>query len=163
MNIRLDYMTKELYRTYMKDFVLDVSLFADPKAYKPYQYDPAECDKTFDRYVSLGRIHMVIMVNEEPAGEIILKKINYDEKHCTMGISMKSDDWKGKGYGTVAEKLALQYAFSCMNMETVFADALLNNTRSQHVMEKVGFNETHTDELFRYYRCDRNTWSADLP
>lgn len=155
MGIRLESMTKDLYRTFMREFIPDISLFSDPKAYKPYIYDQVRCDSTFDRYVSLGRVHLAIMVQNEPIGEIILKKISHEEKHCTMGISMKNDSWKGLGYGTAAEKLALQYAFQNMNMETVYADALLNNTRSQHVLEKVGFQETHTDELFRYYRCDR--------
>ena len=158
MNIRLETMTKEMYRAYLQEFILDISLFADPTAYKPYVYNQAKCDDTFDRYVSLGRVHFIIMVDSEAAGEVILKKINYEEKHCTLGISMKTDAWKGKGYGTAAEILALRYAFETMNMDTVYADALENNTRSQHVLKKVGFRETHTDDMFRYYRCDRKNW-----
>ena len=159
MKIRLELMTKEEYREYMKDFILDVSLFSDPSAYKPNVYDQEQCDATFDCYVSLGRVHLAIIVGDESASEIILKKINLEEKHCTMGISMKNDSWKGMGYGTAAEIKALEYAFNIMNLETVFADALLNNTRSQHVLKKVGFQETHTDEQFRYYRCDKGCWS----
>ena len=33
----------------------------------------------------------------------------------------------------------MKYAFEQMNMNTVFADAVRKNTRSQHVLEKVGF------------------------
>lgn len=89
--------------------------FSDPSTYKPYVYDQEQCDATFDCYVSLGRVHLAIMVGDESAGEIILKKINLEEKHCTMGVSMKNDSWKGMGYGTAAEIKALEYAFNMMN------------------------------------------------
>lgn len=50
------------------------------------------------------------------------------------------------------------YAFDILEMDTVYADAILKNTRSQHVLQKVGFIETHCDETFRYYRCDKAFW-----
>ena len=74
-----------------------------------------------------------------------------------MGISLQHDGYKNKGYGTKAESLALNYAFAELGMETVFADALINNRRSQHVLEKVGFMKTHQDDSFQYYRCDKAT------
>ena len=52
------------------------------------------------------------------------------------------------------------YAFDEMKMDTVFADSVLKNTRSQHVLQKVGFSETHRDEHFVYYRCDRESWTG---
>ena len=60
-----------------------------------------------------------------------------------------------QGFGTQAEILALEYAFQNLKMEIVYADALLNNHRSQHVLMKAGFRETHRDDAFVYYRCDR--------
>ena len=41
-------------------------------------------------------------------------------------------------------------------MVAVNADAALKNTRSQHVLEKVGFCYTHEDDTFKYYRCEAN-------
>ena len=79
-----------------------------------------------------------------------------------MGISLRSDDVKNRGYGTEAEIQALRYAFVQMGMETVFADSVINNVRSQHVLEKVGFIETHRDDSFIYYRCDRNSWTEPV-
>lgn len=77
-----------------------------------------------------------------------------------MGIAMRSDEFKNKGYGTVAEILALEHAFNKPGMETVFADTLKKNKRSQHVLEKVGFVKTHSDDMFVYYRCDQTGWRA---
>ena len=72
-----------------------------------------------------------------------------------MGIHLQNDAVKGKGYGTQAERLILQYAFEELGMVAVNADAALKNTRSQHVLEKVGFRYTHEDDTFKYYRCER--------
>ena len=44
------------------------------------------------------------------------------------------------------------------NLERVYADALIGNVRSRHVLQKAGFTETHHDEVFQYYVCSRNTW-----
>ena len=158
MNIRLCLMTKELCREFMQQFVLDPALFEDPANYKPYVYDQEQCDAYFQRHQQLGRIHMAILGNDKPIGELVLKKIDRENQHCTMGISMQCDKYKNKGYGTQAEILALSYAFDELRMETVFADSLLGNYRSQHVLEKVGFQKTHRNDVFQYYRCDKASW-----
>ena len=72
-----------------------------------------------------------------------------------MGIHLQNDAVKGKGYGTQAERLILQYAFEDLGMVAVNADAALKNTRSQHVLEKVGFKFIKEDGDFKYYRIDR--------
>ena len=72
-----------------------------------------------------------------------------------MGIHMRNDSVKGRGYGTWAEQMALKYAFDMLGMEAVNADAVLKNTRSQHVLEKAGFRFIRRDETHKYYRCER--------
>ena len=153
MNIHLKTMTKELARQYFRQFELDPDLFADKKQYQPYIYSDEKSDATVERYQKLGRIYLAIMLGEEPIGEVILKNIDQEQKHCTLGICMRSDVYKNKGYGTEAEMQTLQYAFCELGMETVFADALLDNKRSQHVLEKVGFRKTRQDDTFVYYQC----------
>ena len=63
---------------------------------------------------------------------------------------------KGKGYGTQAERLALRFVFDELGMTTVLADAIRENTRSQHVLKKGGFRFVGEDEIFRYYCIDRS-------
>ena len=158
MNIRLQIMTKDLARSYFRSFVLDPDLFLDKSQYKPYVYSEEKSDAVVARYQQLGRIYLAVMLEQTPIGEVILKNIDRAHKHCTLGISMQSDAYKNKGYGTQAEKLTLKYAFVELGMEKVLADALVTNTRSQHVLEKVGFVETHRDESFVYYKCNRGAW-----
>lgn len=40
-------------------------------------------------------------------------------------------------------------------MTAVNADAIMKNTRSQHVLEKVGFHLVGEDGAFKYYRIER--------
>ncbi len=158
MNIRLCEMTKELCRRYFRNFAFDPDLFADMTRIKPYVYDVSKCDATVDRYRAIGRVYLAIMLDEEPIGEVVLKDIDQQKKHCTMGIHLQCDTYKNRGYGTAAEILTLAYAFDEMGMQTVFADTIHKNTRSQHVLKKVGFIETHRDDRFIYYRCDKSSW-----
>jgi len=160
MNLQLRKMTKELSRQFHKTYENDPDLFMDMSKFQPYIYSVEQSDAIVDRYERLGRVYLAIMLDNEPIGEVILKHIDWEKKHCTLGISMRSDEYKNKGYGTKAEILTLSYAFNELGMETVFADAVLKNTRSQHVLKKVGFVETHCDEVFRYYRCDKECWSV---
>lgn len=57
--------------------------------------------------------------------------------------------------------MALKYAFEQMGMETVFADTVLKNTRSQHVLEKVGFRFIAQDGTFRYYKMTREDYDEN--
>ena len=160
MSISLQFMTKELARAYFQKFEMDPALLLDGQEFKPYVYSVEKSDATVERYKQLGRVYLAVMLNEEPIGEIILKKIDRTQKHCTLGISLRSDEFKNRGYGTTAEILALEFAFHQLNMESVFADAVRKNTRSQHVLQKVGFIETSRDDSFIYYRCDKADWNA---
>lgn len=160
MKIHLQEMTKELARRYFRQFEMDPALFADIRQFRPYVYSESACDETVERNKRLGRIYWAVMLDDEPIGELVLKNINLDEQHCTLGICMRSDAFKNKGYGTQAELLALDYAFNTMELSTVYADSLIGNTRSQHVLKKVGFQDTGRDANFIYYVCKKADWKA---
>ena len=163
MNIRLCKMTKALARQYFSHFEMDSMLFSDDRQFRPFLYSQEESDARVDRYEQLKRIYLAVMLDQEPIGELVLKNMDPEKKHCTMGISLVSDPYKNRGYGTRAEILALEYAFTELGMETVFADSIHRNLRSRHVLEKVGFQETGQDDTFVYYRCDRASWISPKP
>ncbi len=158
MNIHLCEMTRKIYHAYLKEFRNDPVMFLDTQKFVPFQYSQSAADANWERQRTLGRTHLAVMQDQEPIGEVVLKNIDQEKRCCTLGIHLKNDSFKNKGYGTQAEILTLQYAFTMMGMDTVYADALLKNERSQHVLQKVGFTETDQDENFRYYRCDKMTW-----
>lgn len=90
-----------------------------------------------------------------PIGENKLKNIDFVHKECTLSIHMQNDKFKGKGYGTIAEQLAIKYAFNEIGLKRVYADTIQKNKRSQHVLEKLGFRFIREDGMFKYYVIER--------
>ena len=151
--ITLKTMTRPLCHQFFRDFHSDPDILTPNQPFIPYHYTYDGCDAYFERQRNLERIHLAICLDEKPIGEIIMKNIDRHNGHCRLSIHMQSDAVKNKGYGTTAEKLALLFAFTELNMNTVFADALATNTRSRHVLQKAGFHLIHADETYCYFSC----------
>ncbi len=148
-------MTNALYHQYCQELENDPDLYRDMDTFKPYVYDFQQAEQYMRRKKEKKQLVFAILAEGLPVGEVLLKGIDREKKFCTMGICLQNDRVKGRGIGTRAEQLIVAYAFDTLGMETVYADALLKNTRSQHVLEKVGFRKTHEDDQFRYYRMDK--------
>jgi RimJ/RimL family protein N-acetyltransferase len=144
-------MTREMCHEFYKGFQNDPAI----GHYYEYIYTPEIADRYFDTNSVPDRKIFVIIADGEIVGECKLKNIDTEKRQCSMGIHLRDDSVKGKGFGTAAERLILNYAFEVLDMVAVNADAVLKNTRSQHVLEKVGFSFVRQDETFRYYRCER--------
>lgn len=153
--ISLEPITRELCHRYYKDFENDPAIYMDMGMFKIFTYDVEKVDQYFERQISKDRIVFMIMRNEEPIGEVKLKNIDDTKKECTLGIHLQNDLVKGLGIGTLAERMVLDYAFNELRMKKVYADAVLKNKRSQHVLEKVGFHFVKEDDMFKYYVIER--------
>lgn len=153
--ISLCIMTRELCHELYKGWENDPAIYMDMTLFSPYEYDEAAVNRYFDAKQNPFRVLFAIMKDSRPIGELQLKKIDREKKECTLSIHMQNDAVKGHGYGTCAEKLALQYAFDTLGMAAVNADVILKNTRSQHVLEKIGFRYVREENGFRYYRYVR--------
>ena len=127
----------------------------DMGLFKTYIYDEEKVDKYFDAKQNSSRMLFAIMLGDNAIGELQLKQIDMKTKECTLSIHMQNDAAKGKGYGTRAEQLAIEYAFEKLGMKAVNADTVIKNIRSQHVLEKVGFQFIKEDGDFRFYRIER--------
>lgn len=148
--VTLQHMTREQCHDFYREFENDPAV----GHYYEFHYDPAWADAYFDRNAAPDRRLFAIMLGSRIIGECKLKDIDDENHTCRMGIHLQNDSVKERGYGTRAERLLLRYAFEQMGMQTVYADAVLGNARSRHVLEKVGFSQTGQDETFAYYRCD---------
>ena len=151
--ILLCVMTRELCHELYKSWENDPALYNDMDLFAPYHYDKDTVNKYFDSKQNSDRVLFAIMKDGKPIGELQLKRIDMESKECTLSIHMQNDAVKGRGYGTCAEKLALEYAFDVLGMAAVNADTVIKNTRSQHVLEKVGFQYVGEKDGFKYYRC----------
>ena len=150
--ISLRIMTRQLCRELYSGWENDPAIYMDMDKFVPYRYDVAAVDRYFDARQEPSRVLFAIMRDGRPIGELQLKGIDREHRECTLSIHMQNDAVKGRGYGTIAEKLALKYAFDTLGMTAVNADTVLKNTRSQHVLEKVGFKYLEEKDGFKYYR-----------
>ena len=153
--ISLCIMTRELCHELYKSWENDPAIYMEMDLFAPYQYNETAVNRYFDSRQNPSRILFAIMRDGRPIGELQLKQIDPESKECTLSIHMQNDTVKGLGYGTYAEKLALKYAFDVLGMAVVNADTVVKNTRSQHVLEKIGFQLIGERDGFKYYRCVR--------
>ena len=153
--ISLCIMTRELCQALYKDWQNDPAIYMDMDNFEPYHYNEAVVDRYYESKQSPSRVLFAIIKDSKPIGELQLKKIDWERKECTLSIHLQNDSVKGHGYGTAAEKLALRYAFDTLGMNAVNADTITKNTRSQHVLEKVGFKYIEERDGFKYYRSVR--------
>ena len=161
--IRLQPMDRVLLHEYYKGFVMDADIFMDMSNFREYTYAPERVDAYFDRLQSQkDRVDFLIMKDEKPIGEIALKHIDETARQCELSIHLQNDSVKNKGYGTQAERLILDYAFQTLGMTAVIADSVLKNKRSQHTLEKVGFQETGRDDTFVYYKISKSDDRAEI-
>lgn len=93
---------------------------------------------------------------DEHIGNIKLEPIETEKKQGTVGILIGNKKYWGKGAGTEATKLLVEYAFKKLGLEGVSLGVILENKAAIRVYEKVGFEIVniekksirHGDELF---------------
>ena len=158
-------MTRELFHELFRGFQYDPDVFMDMELFERARgtaYDPEKTDARFDGRISKkDSMTFAVMLGERVIGEVVVKHIDRDEKTCELGIHLIDDSVKGRGFGTEAEKLAIEYAFNELGVKTVLADTILKNMRSRHILEKLGFEFTGEEEGFRKYRLDKEKYYAD--
>lgn len=147
-------MTDEMYHSYAREYDNDPDLYLPDQPYSHYEYSEERAERYLQRQKDLGRIMLAIMRGDEIVGELIIKNIKAGES-AVMGLALKNAKYKDQGIGTAAEKLAIGFVFDELDIPTLFADTIRSNTRSQHVLEKVGFRSVGEDKDFKYYRIDR--------
>lgn len=123
-------MTGELCRRYFREFEADPAILIDPADFRPFVYSDGWADAYFSRQADRGRVHLCVLFRGEPAGELLFKDVDREKRECTLSIHLRNDTCKGKGIGTRAEELALDYAFGQLGMAAVKADTVLHNVRS---------------------------------
>ena len=106
-------MTRELCRRFYREFENDPAIYVDMSRFAPYVYDEAAVDRRFDAQQVPDRRAFLVMLGERPVGEVILKYIDWDKRECSLSIHMVNDSVKNKGYGTQAERLAVEFTSRC--------------------------------------------------
>ncbi|ASJ07199.1 GNAT family N-acetyltransferase [Thermococcus pacificus] len=71
-------------------------------------------------------------------GLVGLHRIDYHNGHAELGYFLAREHW-GHRYGSEAVKLALEYAFTWLNLRKVYARVYEPNLPSIRILEKNGF------------------------
>lgn len=72
-------------------------------------------------------------------GVLQLAEIDHFEKRAAISIFLGLKELWGRGIGSTALRLLLDYAFTVQGLERVYSHVYGFNTRSQRLMEHVGF------------------------
>ena len=150
--ISLCIMTIELCHQFFRDHESDPAVYPDENQFQPDEYSEEAAESFYKRKQVPGRLELVAIMDGRTIGHVQLKNIDAEKRECELGFHMQNDSVKGLGYGTRIAQLALEYAYENLDMDAVYAYTILKNTRSQHVLEKVGFRYISEQDGFKYYR-----------
>lgn len=135
--IDLRSFTRENWHQFWMNYVADPVM--DPNE---YIYDSDQVDIKFNRsiereswYPDIG----IFLKNGEPIGNMNLKRIDYEQSKCELGIILVNDSVKGKGYGSEAVSLLINYTFNNLGLNKIYADTMGSNIKMQKIFSKLGF------------------------
>lgn len=138
-----------------------------PRSVAQIEADLEQFDESTNSIVFGIRTHD----NLELIGTIGLYEIEWSNQGAWLGMGIGDRDAWGKGYGTEALRLALQYAFGELNLHRLTLTVIAYNERAIALYEKAGFRREGVFREFgqrdgkRYdmvlYGLLRADWEAD--
>jgi RimJ/RimL family protein N-acetyltransferase len=75
----------------------------------------------------------------EWAGEVVLNDLDADNRSCGFRIALQGPRFYGRGLGTEATRLVVDYAFSVVGLHRIGLEVFDFNPRARHVYSKAGF------------------------
>lgn len=86
----------------------------------------------------------------EAFGEVVINNLDDENRSANIRITLFSEDALGKGYGTEAMRLAVDYGFKTLKLHRISLDVFDFNPRAIRVYEKIGFRQegVQRDTLF---------------
>ena len=144
--LRLTPETRGTIHAFFRALEQDPALIGEGEAFIPYCYDPSAVDARFDALQKRrDKRSYAILSDGAVIGNLEVKHIDAAAKSCELGICLVNDGVKNRGYGTQALRLGLDLCFETLGMARVTAKCLCTNTRSLHVLEKLGFRPAGGD------------------
>lgn len=74
-------------------------------------------------------------------GEVAINDIDLNNSSANIRIAINKKDDFGKGYGSEAMALAMNYGFGMLNLHRIELEVLSFNVRAIHTYEKLGFKQ----------------------
>jgi RimJ/RimL family protein N-acetyltransferase len=84
---------------------------------------------------------MVTTVDNKLIGSIGLHQISWPDRTAVTGTAIWDKEYWGRGYGTDAKMLLLDYAFNALDLLIIQSKVIAFNSRSLKYAEKCGYKE----------------------
>jgi RimJ/RimL family protein N-acetyltransferase len=95
----------------------------------------------FEPPQNMHRFAIVLLNGDALIGSISLHNIDHLNRNAYIGIFIGGDENRGKGYGTEAIRLILEYGFKTMNLHSITLTVRANNLAGIRCYKKAGFRE----------------------
>ncbi len=128
----------ELYARWSSDSVFLRLMNNDPARPSRASEFRQDIERTFDkehRYPFAVRT----LADDQLIGFVALWIWSWPDAHGGLGIGLGHPDYRGRGYGTDAMRLALRYAFNELNLDRMTLQAAAYNARAIRSYEKAGY------------------------
>ncbi len=84
---------------------------------------------------------IITQENNELIGNCSIFRINHHNRKAEVGIFIGAKNYWGKGYGTEALSLLVDYGFNILNLNNIMLETFSFNQRALKSYKKVGFRE----------------------
>ncbi|NBI30005.1 GNAT family N-acetyltransferase [Chengkuizengella marina] len=82
---------------------------------------------------------IVLKETDVVIGDVALQDIDTINRSSSIRIAIDAEQNQGKGYGSEAISLMLEYGFGILNLHRIELEVFTFNKRAAHVYEKLGF------------------------
>lgn len=92
--------------------------------------------------VETGKVVQMMIVEsatEMPVGSVYVRDIDRAHNKAEYGIFIGEESARGKGYGTAAARLMIEYCFTELSLHKLMLRVYANNVRAIKSYEKAGF------------------------
>ncbi|MCL2507930.1 MAG: GNAT family N-acetyltransferase [Oscillospiraceae bacterium] len=134
--------------------------FDNPVETTLFGWSVENSDEWFDEIQRLLKsgvnIRVGIFLNDGTViGDVALQSIDRVNRSCSLGMGMAKIENRGKGYGTQALRLILEYGFNNQGFERITANTMEINIPAQKVLEKLGFILEGRERKAAYFRGEK--------
>lgn len=81
----------------------------------------------------------IICVADREIGSVYLRDIDREKETAEYGVFIGEEEALGRGYGTAAARLMLEYGFETLGLKKIFLRFVEGNTGARKSYEKAGF------------------------
>ena len=98
--------------------------------------------KLLEDFTAEGSNYAIVLAQgDKLLGNIGLMEISQINRSATVGIFIGEAEYRGKGYGSEAMRLILDYGFKTLNLHNIMLNAHSDNEQGIACYKKVGFKE----------------------